>query len=148
MKQYCYEHPHPAITADIILFNVEKDSIEILLIQRKNEPYKDYWAFPGGFMDIDETIEACAHRELQEETGLEHMELHEVGCFSEVGRDPRERVVSIAFYGVVDKSSVCPRAGDDARNTGWFNISNLPPLAFDHKEMLGKAMTQLSRDKK
>ena len=140
---YEYQYPRPALTADVVLFS--NDHTEVLLIQRGNEPYKNYWAFPGGFMEIDETLEQCAIRELKEETGVEIKigELHEIGTFSTIGRDPRGRVITSAYYTCVEKKCVNPVANDDAAQVKWFKINNLPNLAFDHKEILDKTLNLL-----
>ena len=99
-KTYNYEYPRPAVTADCVVFSHEETGLSVLLIERVNEPFKGCWAFPGGFMDMDEDAEACAIRELKEETGLEIRSMKQVGAFTEVNRDPRGRTVSIAFYAV------------------------------------------------
>lgn len=136
---YTYKHPHPAITADCVTFSSTADgSLWVLLIQRKNEPYKDCWAFPGGFMNISETAEAAAKRELTEETGLQVKQVQQVGAYSAVDRDPRERVVTIAYMAFVE--GLPPVTGnDDARIARWFPLNNLPPLAFDHAQILSDA---------
>lgn len=136
---YTYKHPHPAITADCVTFSSTTDgSLWVLLIQRKNEPYKDCWAFPGGFMNISETAEAAAKRELTEETGLQVKQVQQVGAYSAVERDPRERVVTIAYMAFVE--GLPPVTGnDDARIARWFPLNNLPPLAFDHAQILSDA---------
>ncbi|MBO7490638.1 MAG: NUDIX hydrolase [Bacteroidales bacterium] len=132
---YTYEYPRPALTADIVLFNL--DRTELLLIRRGNEPYKDHWAFPGGFFDMtDPNIEYTAARELQEETGLANIPLQMVYVASREGRDPRGRTVSVIFTANVDPSTIEPRGGDDAAEARWWPVDALPPLAFDHNEVL------------
>ena len=130
-KQYCYKYPHPSITTDCVIFGYDvKDGLSLLLIERKTEPFKGRWAFPGGFMHIDEDTESCARRELQEETALVVAVLEQLGCYSDVNRDPRERVVTIAYYGIIKKSNVV--GGDDAKDARWFALNEIPTLAFDH----------------
>lgn len=138
---YCYRYPRPALTADCVLFKPADDGSgwTTLLVRRAHAPYKDCWAFPGGFMEMDETIEACAARELQEETGLTGLPLQMFGVFSTPERDPRGRVVSIAFYAFVPSGLPEAVAGDDAADARWFSLAALPPLAFDHDEMLRRA---------
>lgn len=134
---YTYEYPRPALTADIVLFNLDRS--EVLLIRRGNEPFKDCWAFPGGFFDMsDRDIEHTAARELEEETSLKDIPLRMVTVASREGRDPRGRTVTVVFTATVDPSTVHPRGGDDAREARWFPLSALPPLAFDHGEILEK----------
>ena len=136
---YTYEYPRPALTADIVLFNLDRS--EVLLIRRGNEPFKDCWAFPGGFFDMtDRDIEHTAARELEEETTLKDMALKMVYVASREGRDPRGRTVSVIFTACVDPATVHPRGGDDAKEARWFPIDALPPLAFDHGEVLEKIL--------
>ena len=135
---YTYQYPHPAVTADCLVFARTEKGMKLLLIQRKNEPCKGKWAFPGGFMDIDETTIDAARRELKEETGLEVGELFRVGVFDAVNRDPRERIITVAYYTVLDKPvEVCGL--DDAAQAKWFLLTELPELAFDHREILREA---------
>ena len=141
---YTYHYPHPAVATDCVVFGFDGKELNILLIERGLNPYKGMWAFPGGFMKIDETAEACARRELYEETGLDIQVMKQLGAFSSVQRDPRERVVSIAFYVLVQPSEVS--GGDDARQARWFPIDEAPPLAFDHDYILRKALQQLRKD--
>lgn len=136
---YSYQYPHPAITADCIVFAQDGEDTKLLLIRRKNYPCKGSWAFPGGFMNIDETTEDAARRELEEETGLKVAELHQVGAFSKVDRDPRERVVTIAYYTMLEHPEPV-MAGDDAGNAQWFSLKALPHLAFDHVDILKDAI--------
>ena len=131
---YTYKYPHPAVTADCIVMTRDN---QVLLIQRKNEPCLGQWAFPGGFMNIDETAEAAAVRELQEETGitLSETDIFQVGAYTAVDRDPRERVITIAYLAEID-APVPVKGSDDAARAQWFPLDALPPLAFDHAEIL------------
>lgn len=142
--KYCYKYPHPAVTADCVIFGYDDKDIKVLLIQRANEPYKGKWAFPGGFMNIDETAEQCARRELEEETGLKDVEVEQFYTFTDVNRDPRERVITVAHYALIKQSEV--KANDDADEARWFSLDKIPSLAFDHKLMLDKAIEQLKKD--
>ena len=141
---YTYEYPRPAVAADCVVFGFNGRDLQILLIERGNEPFKGCWAFPGGFMNMDETAEQSALRELQEETGLAINRIKQLGAFSDVQRDPRGRVVSIAFYALVRPAEVT--GGDDASEARWFALDDVPRLAFDHDYILRKAMQQLRRD--
>lgn len=136
------DFPRPSMTADIILWRERDGNREVLLIERGNEPFKGAWAIPGGFLEPAETIEACAERELREETNLRGVDLRLVGVFSEPGRDPRGWVVSVAFMGHLTSPTEYAgvRAGDDAKTATWFPVSDLPALAFDHTEILAAAM--------
>ena len=138
---YCYKYPHPAVTADCIVFNKEDDKISVLLIKRKNEPYKDCWAFPGGFINIDESAEEAAIRELREETGLEISKIEQLKAYSGPDRDPRERVITIAFMAESKIKEV--KGSDDAKEAKWFDISDLPPLAFDHELIMKDALSKI-----
>ena len=140
-QQFCYRYPRPAVTADCVIFGFDGAAIKVLLIQRGLEPFKGRWAFPGGFMNMDETIEECARRELEEETGLKDTPVEQFYTFSDVNRDPRERVITVAHYALVKISEV--KGGDDAASAKWFDIENIPSLAFDHDSILRKALTRL-----
>ena len=135
---YTYEYPRASLTADIVIFS--EDRTEVVLIQRKNEPYKGHWAFPGGFMDMGETLEQCAVRELEEETSIKMDSLRQLGAFSDIDRDPRGRTITVAYYGIADKAHCPIKAQDDAAAVGWFRINELPPLAFDHAKILAEAI--------
>lgn len=139
--KYCYRYPHPAVTADCVIFGYDDNNIKVLLIQRGNEPYKGHWAFPGGFMNIDETAEQCALRELEEETGLKDVKVEQFYTFTDVYRDPRERVISIAYYGKIQLSNV--KGSDDADDAQWFSLDEIPNLAFDHDLVLSKALEKI-----
>ncbi len=140
-KNYCYKYPHPAVTSDCVIFGFDGVAIKVLLIQRGIEPYKDKWAFPGGFMQIDETVEECAKRELEEETGLKTTSVEQFYTFSDVNRDPRERVITVAHYALVRLEEV--KGGDDARSAQWFAMNEIPSLAFDHDRILRIAVNRL-----
>ena len=139
---YTYKYPRPSVTTDCVIFGYDtKEGLSVLLIKRGIEPFKDHWAFPGGFIKMDEDAETGARRELREETSLETAHIEQFGCFSEVNRDPRERVITIAYYALVKKSDVV--GGDDASEAHWFPIDNVPPLAFDHDRILRVALKTL-----
>lgn len=142
-QQYCYRYPHPALTADCVIFGFNGKSLKVLLVERGNEPYLGCWALPGGFMHIDESIEEAAERELREETNLRNVYLEQFKVFSRPDRDPRERVVTVAFIALVKPDDYEVIAGDDASNALWFDAKFLPPLAFDHREIIREAREHL-----
>ena len=135
---YTYKYPRPAVTADCVVITNEQQP-KVLLIQRGNEPFKGCWAFPGGFMDMDEATEHCAVRELKEETGLAVSDLHQIGTYSKIDRDPRGRTISVAYLVIID-SPVEVTGQDDATKAEWFPITNLPHLAFDHFDIMQDAL--------
>ena len=134
---YTYDYPRPAVTADCVVMTREAEP-KVLLIQRGIEPFKGCWAFPGGFMNMNETTEQCAVRELEEETGLKVAEIKQIGAYSKVDRDPRGRTVTVAYLAIIDKPETV-KGLDDAAKAQWFPISNLPKLAFDHEEIMKDA---------
>ena len=140
---YQYRYPHPAVAADICLFSEQDGQLSLLLIERRNEPFRGLWALPGGFLQPDEDLDACARRELREETGVEAPALRQFGVFSNPKRDPRERVMSVAYVGVVSGTDALPAAGSDAAAARWFAVDALPPLAFDHAEIVARAREAL-----
>lgn len=143
-EKYCYRYPRPAVTADCVVLGFDGHALKVLLIERGQEPYKGQWALPGGFINENETAEECARRELQEETGLHADKLTEIGSFSAPGRDPRGHTVSIAHYALMPVSNV--HGGDDAAAAGWYDVDSTPVLAFDHKEILDRALDKLGKD--
>ena len=133
---YTYKYPHPAVTTDCAIFGFDGKELHILLVERGVEPFKGEWALPGGFLKMDETAEECARRELVEETDLHDVYLEQFYTFTGVDRDPRERVITIAYYALVRKSDYHVLAGDDAAKAEWFAIDDLPQLAFDHNTII------------
>ena len=136
--EYTYKYPRPAVTADCIVITREATP-KVLLIQRGIDPYKGCWAFPGGFMNMDETTEQCAIRELEEETGLRVLDVHQIGAYSKVDRDPRGRTITVAYLAIVDKP-IAVTGQDDAAKAEWFPLSALPELAFDHADIMQDAI--------
>lgn len=137
---YCYDYPRPSVTVDIVLLTDAFPRPEVLLIQRKNPPFQGTWALPGGFIEMDETLEATARRELYEETGVSDVHLRQVATFGHPDRDPRGRVITVVYVGIVKKTEQNAIAGSDAAEVAWFSTDNLPPLAFDHGEIIQKAL--------
>ena len=140
-NKYCYKYPHPAVTTDCVIFGFDGSELQVLLIERGIEPFKGKWAFPGGFLNMDETAQEGALRELKEETGLENAYIEQFNTYSDPGRDPRERVITIAHYALVRIQEV--KGGDDAAKAQWFPIDEVPQLAFDHDKILRDAMRKL-----
>ena len=139
--KYHYKYPHPAVATDCVIFGFDGINIKVLLIKRGIEPFKGQWAFPGGFVRIDESADEGARRELEEETGLKNAPMEQFYTFTEVNRDPRERVISIAYFALVRLSEVV--AGDDASEAQWFSLDEMPSLAFDHERILRTAINRL-----
>ena len=138
-----YQYPRPALTVDGVVFGFDEGDLKVLLIERGLEPFKGRWALPGGFVRVEETLDDAARRELQEETGLTNVFLEQLYTFGELDRDPRERVVSVAYYALVKLSDHSVKAATDAANTRWFPVSKVPKLAFDHAEILATALARL-----
>ncbi len=139
--KYCYKYPHPSVTTDCVIFGFDGTKLSVLLVKRGLEPYKGRWAFPGGFMNMDESAEEGALRELQEETGLKGAYIRQFHTFTAPERDPRERVITIAYYALVRMQEVV--GGDDADDARWFTLDEVPQLAFDHDQILRKAQKAL-----
>lgn len=140
---YTYEHPHPAVTVDGVVFGYDDADLKVLLIQREQAPYRLKWALPGGFVEIDEGLEEAARRELEEETGIKGLYLEQLYTFGAPKRDPRERVISVAYYALVALAGHAVRAASDAKNVAWFPVADLPALAFDHEEVLETGLRRL-----
>lgn len=141
---YQYEHPHPAVTTDIVIFTIREARLQVLLIRRGGPPFQGHWALPGGFVGMAEDLDACARRELEEETGLTGVYLEQLYTFGEPERDPRERVITVAYYALVPTDHVTLRAATDAEAVGWFAMDELPRLAFDHDRIIAMAHARLA----
>ena len=142
-KKYCYQYPHPAVTTDCVIFGFDGTKLKVLLIERGIDPFKGKWALPGGFLRMDEDAEQGALRELMEETGLESAYIKQIHTFTTPNRDPRERVITIAYYALVRLQEV--KGGDDAARAEWFALDEVPALAFDHDQILRIASRELRR---
>ena len=140
---FTYQYARPAVTVDCVVFGLDEDDLKVLLIQRGQDPFKDYWALPGGFAAVGEALEETARRELEEETGLKNVFLEQLYTFSDPQRDPREHVVTIAYYALVNLSDHKVQASTDASNAAWFSIDDTSRLAFDHDLILETAHTRL-----
>lgn len=141
--KYSYKYPHPSVTTDCVIFGFDGSRLKVLLVERGVEPFKGKWALPGGFLRMDESAEQGALRELQEETGLKTAYIKQFHTFTDPDRDPRERVITIAYYALVCLQDVV--AGDDAARAGWFALNEVPSLAFDHDRILRTALQEIRR---
>ena len=143
MKPYCYDYPHPAVTTDIALFTIRDERLAVLLVRRGADPFKDCWALPGGFVEPNECLEDGALRELAEETGVTGVYLEQLYTFGKPDRDPRERIISVAYYALAPSELLTPVAGSDAAAVAWFELDALPSLAFDHHDVIAMAQQRL-----
>jgi len=141
---HTYEYPRAALTVDCVVFGFDNGDLKVLLIERGLEPFKGAWALPGGFVRVDETVDDAARRELQEETGLSNVYLEQLFTFGTLNRDPRERVVSVAYYALVKLSEHPATGATDAADARWFALNAIPQLAFDHAQILQSGVTRLS----
>ncbi|MBD2188912.1 NUDIX hydrolase [Pseudanabaena mucicola] len=141
---YNYNYPRPALTVDCIVFGLDAElDLKIMLIKRDISPFQGQWAIPGGFVRMDETLEQAALRELQEETGIQDVYLEQLYTFGDLGRDPRDRTVTVAYYALINLVDQKIQAATDAREADWFPLSTIPQLAFDHNQILQTAITRL-----
>lgn len=143
---YTYDYPRMQVTVDAVILRAQEDGDEILLIERKHAPYEGCWAIPGGFVDMDETLADAAKRELYEETGIVVEKLVQIHTFDAINRDPRDRTISTVFLGFANEDATI-KAGDDASTADWFSMDALPPLAFDHEQILGYVEKYISKTK-
>jgi 8-oxo-dGTP diphosphatase len=141
--RYCYNYPHPAVCTDVVLFTIREGRLQLLLIRRGGEPFKGQWALPGGFLQIEEDLEGCALRELEEETGVTGVYIEQLRTYGQPGRDPRERVISVAYYALAPSERLTLQAASDATEASWFPAAVLPPLAFDHAKIIREAHERL-----
>src|SRR3954469_12867913 len=140
---HTYQYPRAALTVDCVVFGMDDAELKVLLIERGLAPFKGKWALPGGFVRVDETVDAAARRELSEETGLTKVFLEQLYTFGAVNRDPRERAVSVAYYALVKLAEHPTTGATDASDAAWFPVARLPSLAFDHADILKKALLRL-----
>jgi 8-oxo-dGTP diphosphatase len=140
---HTYEYPRPALTVDCVVFGLDEQDLKVLLVRRGLPPFEGRWALPGGFARMDETLDDAARRELREETGLRDVYLEQLYTFGDVRRDPRGRVVSVAYYALVNLADHRVQAATDARDAAWFSVSDTPSLAFDHDEIVAAALERL-----
>ncbi len=140
---YCYPYPHPAVTTDMVIFTIRDSQLSVLLIQRREDPFKGLWALPGGFVHEDEDLDQCARRELQEETGLKDIYLEQLYTFANPSRDPRERVISVAYFALLPSDPLEIRAASDATDVTWQEVSSIPALGFDHNIIINSALERL-----
>ena len=142
--KYVYEWPRPMVAADAAVFGFFAGKVKLLLVNRRNEPFKGKWCLPGGFVNIDEELEDAVARELSEETGLTGVRLEQMHTFGRCGRDPRGRVITVTFMGIVGEDKTKVEAGDDAAKAQWFDIEQVPKaLAFDHNKVVKFAIEKL-----
>ena len=140
---YTYKYQRPNLAVDCVVFGLDEEDLKIILIERDKEPYRGKWALPGGFVHIDESLEDAAKRELKEETGIQDVFLEQLYTFGEVDRDPRERVVTVAYYALVNLRDHTIQATTDSRNAAWFSVDDVPKLPFDHNRIVDVANLRL-----
>lgn len=140
---YTYDYPRPAVTVDNVIFTFEDKELRVLLVKRKQEPFKGEWALPGGFVEIDESLEDAASRELKEETGIKNAFMEQLQTFGAVDRDPRGRIISVAYFALVKADELDLEAASDAEDVEWYPLNDLPELAFDHHKIIKFALKQL-----
>jgi 8-oxo-dGTP diphosphatase len=137
------KYERPSVTVDVVMMGVRQRDLQVLLIKRRAWPYEGMWAIPGGFVNIHESLETAAKRELQEETGLQDVYLEQLYTFGDPARDPRTRVITVVYFALLDSERLQVRTSDEAVDVGWFPVYALPPLAFDHEEILNYALNRL-----
>src|SRR5437660_7673519 len=137
------KYDRPSVTVDVVMMSLRRRDLQVVLIKRRSWPYEGMWAIPGRFVNIDESLETAAKRELQEETGVQDVYLEQLYTFGDPGRDPRTRVITVVYFALLDSARLQVRAADDAADVGWFSVYQLPSLAFDHEQILHYALERL-----
>lgn len=141
---YTYDYPRPGLTVDCVVFGLDEQiDLKVLLIQRRIPPFQHQWALPGGFVQMEESLEEAARRELQEETGVQGIFLEQLYTFGDLGRDPRDRIISVAYYALINLTDYPLLASTDAKDATWYSVGALPTLAFDHAQILQQAIQRL-----
>ncbi len=135
------KYERPSVTVDVVMMSLRKRDLQVLLIKRRSWPYEGMWAIPGGFVNMDESLETAAKRELQEETGVQDVYLEQLYTFGDPGRDPRTRVITVVYFALLDSARLQVKAADDAADVGWFSVYHLPQLAFDHEKFFSTHLT-------
>ncbi len=137
------KYERPSVTVDVVMMSLRQRDLQVLLVKRRSWPYEGMWAVPGGFVNMDESLETAAKRELQEETGLQDVYLEQLYTFGDPGRDPRTRVITVVYFALLDSERLQVRAASDAADVGWFSVYSLPQLAFDHDKILDYTLNRL-----
>src|SRR5438034_4673125 len=139
------KYERPSVTVHVVMMSLRQRDLQVLLVKRRSWPYEGMWAIPGGFVNMQESLEAAAKRELQEETGVQDVYLEQLYTFGDPGRDPRTRVITVVYFALLDSARLQVRAADDAADVGWFSVYDLPPLAFDHEKILQYSLERMRR---
>src|SRR5579859_1215635 len=137
------KYDRPSVTVDVVMMSLRQRDLQVLLVKRRAWPFEGMWAIPGGFINMDESLETAAKRELQEETGVQDVYLEQLYTFGDPGRDPRTRVITVVYFALLDSERLQVKAASDAADVGWFSVYELPPLAFDHKQIIEYALNRL-----
>lgn len=137
------KYDRPSVTVDVVMMSLRQKDLQVLLVKRRSWPFEGMWAIPGGFVNMDESLEAAAKRELQEETGVQDVYLEQLYTFGDPGRDPRTRVITVVYFALLDSERLQVRAASDAADVSWFSVYSLPALAFDHEKILQYALHRL-----
>lgn len=137
------KYERPSVTVDVVMMRLQQRDLQVLLVKRRSWPFEGMWAIPGGFVNIDESLETAAKRELQEETGVQDVYLEQLYTFGDPGRDPRTRVITVMYFALLNSELLHVRAASDAADVGWFSVYDLPPLAFDHAKILDYTLNRL-----
>ncbi len=137
------KYERPSVTVDVVMMSLRQRDLQVLLVKRRSWPYEGMWAIPGGFVNMDESLETAAKRELQEETGLQDVYLEQLYTFGDPGRDPRTRVITVVYFALLDSERLQVQAASDAADVGWFSVYSLPQLAFDHAQILDYTLNRL-----
>jgi 8-oxo-dGTP diphosphatase len=140
---YSYQHPRPALTVHCVVFGLDDEDLKVLLVERGAEPFAGRWALPGGLVRLSETLDEAARRQLREEAGLSRVFLEQLYTFGDLDRDPRDRVVTIAYYALVNIRDHRVQAATDARRAAWFSVLAAPTLVCDHPRIVGAALERL-----